>query len=301
MCSAIMQSPTTNSPLRPSLANGYRPDWRWAMAGQLARQFRVPRFVYTKDLYLGRIMDFIRRRNSADGNRDRLDRLRLEEPVMDDAYAIHAAASYDRWLIEALVVAGVSREQISQYHPASVELLELYEAAYFDVRDLLKYPGFVPVKLLGPMCEAWPGSHPDLLWKKIAWIGGPDMLLRFIGATHDLSPGDWSRLREFTRTELALKSMEATMAIRPNPDNALDVLRTQGMLEAQAAALGQTSTTEMEGMVQSMFAAVNNIIGDKMIIDDPGLTGRAQLPERTLRDEIADYVLNGPDGEQVSQ
>src|SRR5262249_24743719 len=137
--------------------------------------------------------------------------------------------------------------------------------------------------------------------KRIAWIAGPSMLLRFIGATQDFPLSDWRRLREIVREELALKSMEAVLAIRPNPDNALDVLRTQSMLEVQAAALGATNMNDLEGVVQNIFTAVNGIIGDKLVLDDPKLTGKAQLPERTIRDVVADYVLNGPDDEQNSR
>src|SRR5262249_26042339 len=42
------------SPFRPSMTN-YRPDWRWAMASELATQARVPREIFTKDRFLGRI------------------------------------------------------------------------------------------------------------------------------------------------------------------------------------------------------------------------------------------------------
>src|SRR5262245_21411056 len=131
-------------PLRPSLVNGYRPAWRWIRANQLARHALLNRSVYTKDAYLGRVVTFARGRLAADGCPAKLERLRRQDPLINDAHAVYEAASYDRWLIEALVVANLPRDEICRHYPATVELIELYEAAFFDVRDLLRYPGFVP-------------------------------------------------------------------------------------------------------------------------------------------------------------
>ena len=99
-------------------------------------------------------------------------RLEREYPVLHEAYELWNGARSDRWLFEATVMANAPVEEASDYLHMPIEVLELYEQLFFDVRGYLLHRGHVIANVLLPSGRSLHPQDQDFFWKLLAYEGG---------------------------------------------------------------------------------------------------------------------------------
>jgi len=74
-----------------------------------------------------------------------------------------------KWHIEAMTVSRASQPQIAGFMGLPNTIVDAYETYFFDVRDHLDNPGFIPKMLTGIECI---GNDPDVFWKTVGYFAG---------------------------------------------------------------------------------------------------------------------------------
>jgi hypothetical protein len=147
-------------------------NWRWERACDLSEQRKKGGVRFYDDSITSEAVRYLNRKKSGAESYE----LAKEFPYIYEADVINTEASIDRWTMEALVLSGESRERISDYTGASVELITTYEDLFFDVRSRLKNPGFVNMRILGSNMREINSTDPDGMWKTLGYNGGPQVL-----------------------------------------------------------------------------------------------------------------------------
>lgn len=160
-------------------------------------------------------------------------RLTAAYPDIHLAFEIHSnQCSHFKWIIEAAVLANVSREELSEYLAIPVKVIEAYEMLYFDVRGKLKAKGYVAGSILGPIFAAGvSGNDPDGFWKVLAFNGGWEHV-----------QGCWSAgkatevavafYKVMATQQLMIKAAATGLAVQPNSYNSVDLIKV-GMERVQ--------------------------------------------------------------------
>jgi hypothetical protein len=70
------------------------------------------------------------------------------------------------------VLANEDRQQIAAYVGTTPEVVETYEMLFFDVREMLSYPGYIKMVVLGGATTGEVNrTDPDIFWKMLGYIG----------------------------------------------------------------------------------------------------------------------------------
>jgi hypothetical protein len=81
-----------------------------------------------------------------------------------------------RWTIEARILARQSDAEIARLNGCSAEVIEAYEALFFNVRERLDDRDFILTSVIGPIEAGSKFYDEGQLWKLCGYLGGPQML-----------------------------------------------------------------------------------------------------------------------------
>lgn len=211
----------------------YDPAWRWRRIESLAgSRDHLPAAIRRRDPSFAAGFDFLRHRQ-AHGLRSAADRTARRVPVEHPStqpscdillpmparlrhvaaacslWAEHESAD-DRHLVEALLIANADVESIARHVERPTEVIRLYEALFYDVRDLLSSPALVNLVLLRANERPCPVlTDCGLLLKWIAVGGNAEAVLRFARADSPLEPDDVAMIATIIRKQAAMKALEA--------------------------------------------------------------------------------------------
>jgi len=126
-------------------------DWRWLRVVELLDSGSRPR--RSEDRHVHRGYRFLKRLRACDPRGE--ERLMQQYPDLYEAHRMydtegppHLKAA--RWMVEAGILSGQPVEYLGHYLNADVDVLAIYEAMYFDVRDALGDPDYVVANVLWP-------------------------------------------------------------------------------------------------------------------------------------------------------
>ena len=104
-----------------------------------------------------------------------------EFPAIHQAHSVWQKLSTDEraipWGIEARILARETDEQIARKNGCRADVVEAYEALFFDVRSRLDYSDFIYNSVIGQAPEQ--SSRTEVngwLWKLCGYVGGPFVL-----------------------------------------------------------------------------------------------------------------------------
>jgi hypothetical protein len=172
-----------------SADNSMRPiDWRWQLAQSLAdsgadltvKQRGADRQVMRAARYIRQCVKLGKKQMKA-GDKARTDN-GLDDSVHDhwpdifEAHQIEREDGSDRWILEALVMAGQSSEDMTKDLTCCLATIDTYEALFFDVRDRLDKIAFRVSLLKNVFTCALRKDDCDQYWKFVAIMGGIELL-----------------------------------------------------------------------------------------------------------------------------
>ena len=158
------------------------PDWQWRRTMQCLEgglPVTITRDGPDNALSIKRTMRFMQAYRQCESNPPRERLLEQEHPVPYWAYTLYSDPSNrrSRSEIEARILAGQSNLEIAATVGCSEACIETYEAAYFNVRDRLKYKQYVVAVLLAESQSRVAKDRTyDSYLKWIGYFGGPLML-----------------------------------------------------------------------------------------------------------------------------
>jgi hypothetical protein len=199
------------------------PDWRWQRAGQLLDERSRRR--RRDDDWVARGLKFqaALKKNGGDVQQPRLVRI---HPEVLGAYLLHHGEARRRWEVEARLLAGQSDEEIAGRLGVSAEVIGAYEALFYAIRDRLRSSGWVAANVFGVrLYEGFDSSDVELLWKILAYRGGPMTLDALIN--NDQEKRAPAKNPEVSRPLDMLIEVMTTAVI---PENALEFLRLDALV-----------------------------------------------------------------------
>jgi hypothetical protein len=254
-----------------------RPNWRWVRARELVDKRLSPRRS-RDDKFVAQAYKYLQRY--------RKDNPRVEEQVASAYPTIHKAKelyediySGTRWVHEAGVMAGQSLEFMAEYLNTAIEVLEVYEALFFDVRDALEHKGCILSNVLMPLFKGGArAKDPDFAWKLVAYEGGWDAV-RSIWEIGDVAPAAIDFLNRTFKEQVLRTAREAVYSIEPNGFNSVELI-TKGLdlikfeHEAGAVATRDQSQASIGALLDSISLRVERT--------------RAKLPTEEPRQTLID-------------
>ncbi len=160
-------------------------------------------------------------------------RITAAYPAIHVAHEIRMNSySHFRWIIEAAVLANISREELAEYIALTPKVIEAYEKLFFDVRDKLQAEGYVAGSILGAIVATGvDGADPDGFWKMLAFNGGWEQV-KGCWCAGRATPEAMHYYREVALQQIMLKAAASGLGIQPNSYNGVDLMRV-GMERAQ--------------------------------------------------------------------
>lgn len=193
-------------------------DWRWQRAVQLqsARKYESR----LEDLMINRAVKYVTKKKQG----EKSENLAYEFPDIYEADQMHSMAANERYMVEALIVAGESAEGICEYLHMPGAMLNTYESLFFDVRYRRHYKGFIQSKVITARHETLTYGDRDSLWKLIGQEGGPVALYSFWERgvlERDMSL--W--YRRLTNSNSTMKASIAAITTAVNSYTAIELLK----------------------------------------------------------------------------
>jgi len=194
------------------------PHWRWLRAVQIdSGGRRASRKTDGEDgfFWIRRATRLKRHFEQAAGRSQALYALLERDP---DLFWAHNIWTKDkaptRWTIEARVLAGQSDEEIAFRAATTPDVVRAYVNVFFDVRGLLDRDDYVlNVILADAVARGVQERQYDLLWKLLAYRGGPHVLDATINRfTKTDAPKDATAVANFFQ-EFAVNTMKYKAAI----------------------------------------------------------------------------------------
>jgi hypothetical protein len=202
---------TALHPLRPR-------DWRWERAKAIVLAGTTPSQL--DDEAVVRAYQYQFRNEKLKAQRDtkanEQDKIKLIEdfPLLYMANEINEQRNYLKWALEALIVSRSTAEEIAKRIPGgTTELIQEYEAMFFDVRDRLGYRIWVLNELIGAILEGGLKTNPDIYWKAIGYFFGPVALEEYWQLGR-LSPESKQGMDDVIQGVMRRRALEAQM-VRP--------------------------------------------------------------------------------------
>jgi len=240
------------------------PDWRWQRVLLITQsEYRriAARLRSAGDEFTARGAAFLQEWSSC---QDEYDQLCVTEewPYLWQAYDIYEGNhKLLRCELEARLLTNDSKEGITKRLSLHPDVLDWYEALFFNVRDRLDNAGWIASKVLGEqMHYGLTEREYNFLWKFYAYVGGSVMLNAIIDRhLSPMRPTSPSQLRAFIhddhRDALALKAL---IAVRTMPVNSytqqIIIELTQRYRELELAADKGGGANDM--MLANMKAAL---------------------------------------------
>ncbi len=157
------------------------PAWRWLRAQHIAHGgpvATVRRDGSTSAVQIGRATRFYKALQNCDGDERQLMKLAEQMPALFWAHYLYDQPDHPvRWEVEARILAGESDLEIARRVGCGVEIIQNYEALFFNVRDKLKRTDYIfTVVLSDAITRDLHGREKDLLWKQVAYTFGSRVL-----------------------------------------------------------------------------------------------------------------------------
>ena len=165
-----------------------RPDWKWLRALDWVRSGNsidaAPR---SRDdgeegvRWIRAAADFYRAWSACRSERDQA-RLAQTMPAIYWARRLYHDDSPTRWAMEAYLLCRETDAQIGFLLGCPPEVVEAFEAVFFDVRSKLQHPDYIINVAIGPQIHQGVGSRDiGALWKLLGYQGGPYVVDSLIG------------------------------------------------------------------------------------------------------------------------
>lgn len=271
----------------PPIGSRYFPSWRWTAITELVdgNPTEYPRIARHAD-------DWIRR-----GYQFRLAQLAAETPaehykvglLYPDLAEAHALVTdrliiRDRWAMEALIMTGESSDVIASHIGQSVDVINAFEAVFFDVRRILPYKVFVLNRLAAPAMDSRAIDDPDSMFKLIGYLGGLSLFMKFLDTFNSLSPEEWERVNLAIRQRVAKNALMAAVATTPNRYNAVELQTLHREFQDSVVKNRELTATDggTETWVRSVLAAANAMLGDSLTLESSPGPGRYVEPRPLL-------------------
>ena len=176
---------------RPTGPIDHKPDWRWRRATELASRFaHVPESIEQTDPAMAKAARFRQaliweRQLGGDGTG-----LKAEFGELYTAFEIWSSPMLfeQRWILEAFLLVKTEPEEIARYTNQPVGVVMYFQALFFDVRRLLRYPMLAHCKFIDPLIRELGRARREVQLKLVAWMGGPDLLVEFLTADPEYTP-----------------------------------------------------------------------------------------------------------------
>jgi hypothetical protein len=225
------------------------PAWRWEQAVALNSDAKLlsPKQKNKLDATVLELAKYLQAK-TAKGTFDvsHTEELKLFYEI--DCMHEHSDSTKHRWAIEALIVAGESTDSIHQFTGIEHELIELYEKTFFDIREMVRNPGYIKMQVLGKaLLGDLSNGDPDICWKAIAHAGGVEALKNWweLGRMDE----NWvSYFRSAARSQGAKNLYVAQTGYGVSRFTSRFVVENaikQQDVEIKAAALGDSSNDEV--------------------------------------------------------
>ena len=263
------------------------PDWRRRRAVQLVDNKLNPSRS-RDDAHIRNVWRFLKQRRRMDIRTD--ERLADSVPALYAAFEINEDAGCGlRWIFEASVMANRALREMAEYLKTSLDVLEMYEIVFFDVRDALDNCGCIVSNVLFPLTtNSVVPRDPDVLWKGLAYYGGWDIVKSCWELGH-ATPAALDFLNRANHEKLIANNFDALHTVRVNNFNATEFVK-RGLekqkqdFEMGTVTHGNQSTTALAGLLSSIRTNVRRT-DDKL----PAAEQRLQLPRRA---DIIDVTPN---------
>lgn len=148
-----------------------KPTWRWQVAQHLADR-NDPMQLPWSDPWIEQAVEYLQcGLISAEALREEADPVWL--PIHLAAYLHNAGSGHLRHELEARLLTAADARQIAAMCGLAPELVEAYEALFFDVRDRLRHRSYIFHQVIGSrLYTGFDPNESDVLWKLIAFQGG---------------------------------------------------------------------------------------------------------------------------------
>lgn len=163
-------------------ANPHRsPSWRWQRALEIHEGNGLPTTRRRDDpisyAYINRALQFLRQYDACANDQERAV-LADQSPDIFWAYWIWSdQASPQRYSIEAHILARGTDYEIAYRCGTTTEVVKMFEALFFDVRERLQHRSFILHTVMGPAIHRGLTEREfDLLWKLYGYFLGPYVL-----------------------------------------------------------------------------------------------------------------------------
>jgi len=156
------------------------PDWRWLRAQDIAHggpPATVRRDGTTSTTLIRKATQFYKAWKRCDSD-ERQMKLAERAPIVFWAHYLYAQPDHPlRWSVEARILAGETDREIARRIGCGEEIIQLYEALFFNVREKLNCTDYIfNVVLKDAVLRGLHEREKDLLWKLMAYLGGSHLL-----------------------------------------------------------------------------------------------------------------------------
>lgn len=212
------------------------PHWRWLRAVEIdGGGQRATRAIDGPDgfTWIRRALRLKRRYERAGGRRQALYALIMRDKDMFWAHSIWAEDKNPmRWGVEARVLAGESDEEIADKVGTAPAVINAYVNVFFDVREKLNRIDYVQNVIMGDAVRrGLQERHYDLLWKLLAYKGGPHVLDAVIGRGTDVvkpnnAEGVGTFFQDFAISSMKYKAALASLTVQVNTHTQLPLIES---------------------------------------------------------------------------
>jgi hypothetical protein len=212
------------------------PHWKWLRAQEIDGEGpRATRALDGEDgfTWIRRASRLKRHYERAGNRRAALYALILRDKELFWAHSIWLADKNPvRWGIEARVLAGETDEEIAAKIGTDPGVISAYVKTFFDVRDRLQNLDYVQnVIMADAVTRGLQERHYDLLWKLLAYKGGPHVLDAVIGRgtaverpNHADGVGDF--FQDFAISSMKYKAALASLTVQINTHTQLPLIES---------------------------------------------------------------------------
>ena len=251
-------------------------NWRWQRAVQIdSGGPRASRAMDGEDGFAWiRRASRLKRRYEQAGNRpDMMYRLVQYDRTMFWAHSLWMdEKAPTRWALEARILAGENNLEIAERLGTDPEIIEAYEAVFFQVREMLHRRDYVVnVVMAEAVTRGLSERQYDLLWKMFAYHGGSHVLDAVISkfspiAKPDGPDGVSQFFQEFAVNTVKHKAAIATLTVPINTHTQLALIESfvkYVEIEKNSENAGKAHSTIVEN-IGAMLGALPFKIGTKL-------------------------------------
>lgn len=252
------------------------PHWRWLRAIQIdGGGPRASRKLDGEDgfFWIRRAVRLKRHFERAGGRTEALYALLERDPHLFWAHSIWSRdKAPTRWAIEARVLAGQSDDEIAYRAATSPEIVSAYVNTFFDVRSVLDRDDYVlNVILSDAVSRGVQERQYDLLWKLLAYRGGPHVLDATINRfTKTEVPKEANAVsgffQEFAINTMKYKAAIAALTVQANTHTQMQLIDSfvkYVEIEKNSENAGKAHTTIVQN-IGEMLTALPFRVGTKL-------------------------------------